>query len=100
MLSVGLKWIFSRTFTKLNLGGPRRVSDGNSKNGVTACTSCGSEKQKKFGSEIIIHFPGLKGLDKPTFFVFPMLAVCLDCGLTNFVLKETDLSPLRELSAE
>jgi hypothetical protein len=65
-----------------------------------ACTSCGSKKLKDFGAEINIHFPGLKGLDKPAFFVFPKLVVCLGYGLTNSVLEETDLSRLREISAE
>lgn len=56
-----------------------------------ACRSCGSENQREFGAEINIHFPGLKGLDKPTVWVFPKLVVCLDCGLTQFTLPETEL---------
>jgi hypothetical protein len=43
-----------------------------------SCRSCASEKQKEFGSEISIHFPGLEGLDKATVLVFPRLVVCVD----------------------
>ena len=30
---------------------------------------CGSDKQSKFTAEIAIHFPGLKGLEKPIVWV-------------------------------
>jgi hypothetical protein len=36
--------------------------------------------------EIAIHFPGLKGLDKPIVWVFPKLLVRLDCGFTEFTV--------------
>jgi hypothetical protein len=56
-----------------------------------ACTSCGSEKQAEFGAEMNIHFPGLKGLDKPVVWVFPKLTVCFGCGLTLFTIPEAEL---------
>jgi hypothetical protein len=58
------------------------------------CRSCPSEKQLEFGAEMIIHFPGLEGLDKPIVWVFPKLLVCLDCGFTEFAIPETELALL------
>jgi hypothetical protein len=37
--------------------------------------------QAQFGSEIIIHFSGLKNLDTPTVMVFPKILVCLECPI-------------------
>lgn len=61
-----------------------------------SCKACQSENQRKFSSEINIHFPGLKSLDKPTVWVFPELLVCLDCGFTGFLIEETELRLLAE----
>ena len=58
------------------------------------CKSCSSDNRLKFVSEINIHFPGLKNLDKPTVFVFPKLLVCMDCGFTEFSVPETELRML------
>ena len=41
--------------------------------------------------EIAIHFPGLKSIDEPVVWVFPQLAVCLNCGTTEFVVPEREL---------
>jgi hypothetical protein len=62
-----------------------------------SCQSCQSEHQSYFNGEIAIHFPGLKGLDKPLVWVFPRLLICLDCGFTEFVIPETEL---RQLASE
>jgi hypothetical protein len=59
-----------------------------------SCKSCQSENQGNFNGEIAIHFPGLKGLDKPIVWVFPKLVVCLDCGFTEFAIPETELRHL------
>jgi len=59
-----------------------------------ACRSCGSEKQSKFGAEMIIHFPGHEGLDKPAVWVFPELVICFACGLTLFRTPEAELRVL------
>jgi hypothetical protein len=58
------------------------------------CKRCASNHQNAFNGEIAIHFPGLKGLDKPIVWVFPKLAVCLDCGFTQFTVPERELSVL------
>jgi len=55
------------------------------------CTSCGSANVGEFTGEIAIHFPGLKNIDKPAVWVFPKIAVCLDCGTARFVVPETEL---------
>ncbi len=61
-----------------------------------ACRSCQSPNQSIFDGELCIHFPGLKGLDKPMVWVFPKLIVCLDCGLTEFTVDQTELPVLAE----
>lgn len=58
------------------------------------CKRCVSNNQSAFNGEIAIHFPGLKGLDKPIVWVFPKLAVCLNCGLTEFTVPKNELSVL------
>jgi len=62
--------------------------------------TCKSENQSNFNGEIGIHFPGLKGLDKPIVWVFPKLVVCLDCGFTEFSIPEAELRVLREAGAQ
>jgi len=59
-----------------------------------SCKSCKSENQSNFNGEIAIHFPGLKGLDKPIVWVFPKVLVCLDCGFTEFAIPEKELGVL------
>ena len=63
-----------------------------------SCKSCLSEHQSNLSGEIAIHFPGLKGLDKPIVWVFPKLLVCLNCGFTEFAIPETELRVLRDES--
>ena len=59
-----------------------------------SCRLCASDNQAEFASEMIIHFPGLKNLDKPGVWVFPKLLVCLDCGFSRFTAPETELALL------
>ncbi len=61
-----------------------------------SCRSCHSGNQSNFGSELCIHFPGLKGLDKPLVWSFPKLVVCLDCGFTEFTIEKAELRALAE----
>jgi len=61
-----------------------------------SCKTCQSEKQRTFNGEVAIHFPGLKGLDKPIVWVFPKLLVCLNCGFTELAIPETELRRLVE----
>jgi len=58
------------------------------------CKRCGSDSQSVFNGETAIHFPGLKGLEKSIVWVFPKLAVCLECGFTEFTIPERELSVL------
>jgi hypothetical protein len=58
------------------------------------CKSCSSESQQEFRAEMIVHFPGLDGLDKPIVWVFPKLLACMNCGFTEFAIPETELAVL------
>ncbi len=58
------------------------------------CKRCTTDNQRAFSGEVAIHFPGLKGLDKPIVLVYPTLLVCLECGLTEFTVPEKELSML------
>ena len=60
------------------------------------CSSCGSDNETEFGTEINIHFPHRIDQDSPGMFVFPRLAVCLNCGLAHFILQKEELHPLRQ----
>ena len=60
------------------------------------CRGCKSNRQSSFGGEVAFHFPGLKGLNKPIVWVFPKLLVCLDCGLTEFIVPESELRVLAQ----
>jgi hypothetical protein len=56
-----------------------------------SCASCASVNEAEFNTEMMIHFPGLKHLANPGVFVFPKLLVCLDCGVSQLTLQETEL---------
>jgi hypothetical protein len=58
------------------------------------CPSCQSRNQAEFTAEIIIHFSGLKNIDKPGVWVFPKVSVCLDCGSSRFATPKTELALL------
>ena len=64
-----------------------------------SCKQCSSENQKKFNAEMNIHFPGREGLDKPTVWLFPEIAVCLDCGFAEFPIPKAELHELEEDTA-
>jgi hypothetical protein len=61
-----------------------------------ACKRCATDNQSTFNGEVAIHFPGLKGLDKPIVWTFPKLAICLDCGFTEFTVPKSETWVLRE----
>jgi hypothetical protein len=63
------------------------------------CKRCFSGKQKDFGAEMAIHFPGWEGLNIPHVWAFPNLLVCLDCGFVEFELPPMQLAQLKELCA-
>jgi hypothetical protein len=51
------------------------------------------------GAEVNIHLPGPMSLDEPSFFVFAEVAVCCDCGFTQFILPERELCLLKKVLA-
>jgi hypothetical protein len=63
------------------------------------CMSCASANQAEFGSEILIHFPGLRNLAKPPVWAFPKLLICLDCGFSPFHVEQGELAALAEGTA-
>ena len=58
------------------------------------CKQCDSDNQSTFNGQVAIHFPGLRGLDKPIVWVFPKLVVRLHCGFAEFTVPEKELSVL------
>ena len=60
------------------------------------CMSCQSLNISVYPAELNIHHPGMEGLDKSTVWAFPLLSVCLHCGVTQFTLSRNQL---HELSA-
>jgi hypothetical protein len=58
------------------------------------CKSCGAVNRRKFTAEIGIHSPGLKNIDMPVVWVFPELAVCVECGMAEFAVPEAELRVL------
>jgi hypothetical protein len=60
------------------------------------CKACQSSNQREFTAEINIHFPGMKGLDIPTVWVFPTISVCMDCGTTQFPIPEAEREQLAD----
>jgi len=58
------------------------------------CRSCRSVNQAEFPAELLIHFGGLKNLDKPGVLVFPKLLVCLDCGFLQSTVPAPQLASL------
>ena len=58
------------------------------------CVLCASDNQAGFGSEILIHFRGLKSLDVPPVWAFPQLLICLDCGFSPFHVPQRELAEL------
>jgi len=59
-----------------------------------SCGLCGSGNEAEFSAEMIIHFSGIKNLDKPGVWAFPKLLVCLDCGFSRFTVPEAALALL------
>jgi hypothetical protein len=56
------------------------------------CKTCGSSREAEFTAEMIMHFPGLKNLDKPGVWLCSRLLLCLDCGCAQFTVPETELA--------
>jgi hypothetical protein len=58
------------------------------------CPSCGSSNQAEFPTEMLVHFGGLKNLDKPCVWMYPRLLVCLECGFARTTVPATELAQL------
>jgi len=58
------------------------------------CSSCGSSNQAEFPTEMLVHFGGLKNLDKPGVWLFPELLVCLECGFAQTTIPTYELAQL------
>jgi hypothetical protein len=65
-----------------------------------SCTSCGSEHQKEFASEISVHLPGMQNVNEPTVIVFPKLLICMKCGFMESKMAESELRLLRKANGE
>ena len=59
-----------------------------------SCLICGSGNQTELTAEMVIHFSGLKNLDKPAVWVYPKLLVCLHCGYSHFTVQERELASI------
>jgi len=53
-----------------------------------SCKVCTSTNQREFTAEMNIHFPGRRGLNIPTVWVFPTISICMDCGAAHFTIPE------------
>ena len=58
------------------------------------CKRCSAQNCKVFNGEFAIRFPGLDGLEKPIVWVFPKVAICMDCGFAEFEVPERELRVL------
>jgi hypothetical protein len=66
-----------------------------------SCLSCGSGNQAELTAEMVIHFSGLKNLDRRGVWVFPkLLLVCLDCGCSHFTVPKTELESIAKGTLE
>ena len=60
------------------------------------CRACHSPNVREYKAEINIHFPGMKGLNIPTVWVFPKLLVCLGCGAAQFEIPDAERKTLAD----
>jgi hypothetical protein len=58
------------------------------------CAICKSSNQAEFLTEMMIHFCGLRNIDKPGALSSRKVLVCLDCGFSRFTTPETVLRVL------
>jgi hypothetical protein len=65
-----------------------------------SCQLCGSSKEAELTAEMLVHFPGLKNVDKPAVWLFPRLLVCPNCGLSRFTVPETELASIAKKALE
>lgn len=63
------------------------------------CARCHSNNGAEFTAEMMIHFSGLKHIDKPAVLAFPQISICMDCGFSGFTTPETELRVLEKATA-
>ena len=67
---------------------------------LMTCLACQSVEQLDLTAEMLVHFPGLKNVDKPAVWLFPRLLVCANCGLSRFTVPETELASIAKNALE
>ncbi len=60
-----------------------------------SCAVCSSLNEAEFPAEMLIHFNGLKHVDRPAVLAFPKILTCLDCGASRFTTTVKELGLLR-----
>jgi hypothetical protein len=68
--------------------------NGTAEQFIMSCNQCGSDNQAEFPTEMIVHFTGLKHLDKAGVSLFPKVLMCLDCGSSRFSVPHEKLAVL------
>jgi hypothetical protein len=63
-----------------------------------SCPSCGSGNLAEFRAEMMIHFEGIKNVNKPGVWLFPRLWICTDCGGSRFRVPERELEQLTRVA--
>jgi hypothetical protein len=58
-----------------------------------SCLLCGSGNQAELTAEMVIHFSGLKNLDKPASGHSQAFG-CLDCGCSHFAVPDRELASI------
>jgi hypothetical protein len=64
---------------------------------MMSCRSCSSNNRAEYDAEVNIHLP--RDWDKAAVLVYPRLVICLDCGVAEFTIPETELRQLWERGA-
>jgi hypothetical protein len=75
------------------------LSKGQKKILFMVCSTCGSVTQRKFLSEVDIHFPRLRDVKKSPVLVYPELSVCLNCGKAEFTLSKEEVDLIAKSDA-
>ena len=65
---------------------------------IMSCLRCRSSNEAELDTEMVLHFSGLKNLDKPGVWVFSKLSVCLDCGSSHLDLPQKELAAVATLA--
>lgn len=58
------------------------------------CPSCRVGNPVEFGSEMMLHFNGIKNVNNPSVWLFPTVLICLVCGVARFSVPEAKLASL------